>query len=216
MKPIDSVELPHVAHWNPARQSAGFRPGPGDATWIATDAGGAAMSRTDTLPILPAIRSDRTGLLVVLIEVPEAKTHRSERFRAAVSARGTRRPPRTGQPRRRIRRQVRLAGCALLTLAPLVSLCTLGWSSSHPSRILACSIADASEPATFPQKFANPRDQSLPDGFQTGPPLRSPGAVAISIEPAAVAPGTDPVIPVIFPGYVLPDDGLEDRAHEGS
>ena len=134
-----------------------------------------------------------------------------------MSARGTMRVPRIGRPRRRLRRQVRVAGCALLTLAPLVSLCTLGWSSSHPSRILACSIADASEPATFPQKFANPRDQSLSVGIRTGPPVfGSPGAVAISIEPAGAAPGADSGVPVNFPGYLLPDDGREDRAHEGS
>ena len=38
----------------------------------------------------------------------------------------------------------------------------------------------------------------------------------LSIEPAVTAPGTDAEVPVVFPGYVLPDDSLEDSTHEGS
>jgi len=30
------------------------------------------------------------------------------------------------------------------------------------------------------------------------------------------APVADGEVPVIFPGYVLPDDNLEEAAHEGS
>jgi hypothetical protein len=174
------------------------------------------MSRTDTLPTMPAIRSERTlsRSLAVLIELPEVKAHRIKRARAAVSPRGRSRRPQVVRPRRRLRRQVRLAGCALLTLAPLVSLCTLGWSS-RPNRILACSISDALETAAGPHGFADPHDQGR-WGVRTGPPISSAGVVVLSIEPAAAAPGVDSEVPVIFPGYVLPDDGLEDSAHEGS
>ena len=31
-----------------------------------------------------------------------------------------------------------------------------------------------------------------------------------------LAPGNDTEVPVVFPGYVLPDDSLEDSTHEGS
>jgi hypothetical protein len=175
------------------------------------------MSRTDTLPIMPVIRSERTlsRSFAVLIEVPHIKVHRIERARTGMSPRGTSQRLRVGRPRRRLRRQVRLAGCALLALGPLVSLCTLGWSN-RPSRIVACSISDALETAAGPHGFADRHDQRSQTGVQEGPSGGFAGVVVLSIEPAASAPGGDTVVPVIFPGYVLPDDGLEDRAHEGS
>jgi len=175
------------------------------------------MSRTDNLPTVRVIRSERTlsRSFAVLIEVPNVHTHRIERTRTGISPRGTSRRLRVGRPRRRLRPQVRLAGCALLALAPLVSLCTLGWSN-RPSRIVACSISDALEAAAVPHGFADRHDQRPQRGVPTGPPIGSAGVVVLSIEPAVSAPGADTVAPVIFPGYVLPDDGLEDRAHEGS
>jgi len=174
------------------------------------------MSRTDTLPTMPAIRSERTfsGSLAVLIEVPEVEADRIQRARATVRPRGSPRVQ-AGRPRRRLRRPVRLAGCALLTLAPLVSLCTLGWPN-RPNRILACSISDVLETAGDPHGFVDPHDQNRQQSGRTGPPIGSTGAVVLSIEPSGSAPGADSGVPVIFPGYVLPDDGLEGSAHEGS
>jgi hypothetical protein len=175
------------------------------------------MSRTDTLPTMPAIRSNRTlsRSLAVLIEVPAVKARPIKRTRAAVSARGARGRPQVGRPRRRLRREVRVAGCALLTLAPLVSLCTLGWSS-RPSRILACSISDPTDPAVVSQDSAGLHDLSGQKSVRTASPFGSSGADVLSAEPAAVGSGVDSVVPVILPGYILPDDGLEDGAHEGS
>ncbi len=40
--------------------------------------------------------------------------------------------------------------------------------------------------------------------------------VSISIEPAALAPYAEAESPVVFPGYLLPDDGGEESAHAGS
>jgi hypothetical protein len=40
--------------------------------------------------------------------------------------------------------------------------------------------------------------------------------ISISIEPAALAPYADAESPVVFPGYLLPDDGREEPAHAGS
>ena len=45
---------------------------------------------------------------------------------------------------------------------------------------------------------------------------RTSGVVVFSVEPAVLAPRADTETPVIFPGYMLPDDSLEDTAHEGS
>jgi hypothetical protein len=43
-----------------------------------------------------------------------------------------------------------------------------------------------------------------------------PPSISISIEPAALAPYADAESPVVFPGYLLPDDGCEEPAHAGS
>jgi hypothetical protein len=43
-----------------------------------------------------------------------------------------------------------------------------------------------------------------------------PPAISISIEPAGLAPYADAESPVVFPGYLLPDDGCEEKAHAGS
>ena len=61
-------------------------------------------------------------------------------------------------------------------------------------------------------------DRDATRASQTGEqsPSGSPGVVVLSIEPAGAGPGTDTEVPVVFPGYVLPDDSLEDSAHEGS
>jgi hypothetical protein len=40
--------------------------------------------------------------------------------------------------------------------------------------------------------------------------------ISISIEPAALTPYADAESPVVFPGYLLPDDGREEPAHAGS
>jgi hypothetical protein len=40
--------------------------------------------------------------------------------------------------------------------------------------------------------------------------------ISISIEPAALAPYADAESPVVFPGYLLPDDGCEEPPHAGS
>jgi hypothetical protein len=50
----------------------------------------------------------------------------------------------------------------------------------------------------------------------TGVEIDSSRAIVLFIEPAATASGAEPAAPVVFPGYVLPDDSLEDRSHEGS
>lgn len=43
-----------------------------------------------------------------------------------------------------------------------------------------------------------------------------PPAISISIEPAVMAPYAEAESPVVFPGYLLPDDGCEEPAHAGS
>jgi hypothetical protein len=90
-----------------------------------------------------------------------------------------------------------------LFMAPVVSACTMGWSS-RANRVVACSIADAPADGS---SSGQPGDQATA--------LPSPRVVVRSIEPALAPPTGRADVPVVFPGYVLPDDNFEDRAHEG-
>jgi hypothetical protein len=49
-----------------------------------------------------------------------------------------------------------------------------------------------------------------------GGPVDHLPVVVLSIESVAGAPASDTEISIVFPGYVLPDDSLEEPAHEGS
>jgi hypothetical protein len=174
------------------------------------------MSQAELITNMPPIRSQRTlpRSLVVLIEVPEVKTRLVTRTRRTVAPRmrsvGRQVPP----PRRRLRREIRLASCALVALVPIVSACTLGWSN-RPDRILACSISDPLQTEVDREVLAD-AIRSIPANEQTRPATTSPGAVVLSIEPATVVPENATEAAVIFPGYVLPDDSREDSLHEGS
>ena len=44
----------------------------------------------------------------------------------------------------------------------------------------------------------------------------SPTPVLLSIEPVGTAVDSDTETPVVFPGYLLPDDHHEEPVHEGS
>jgi hypothetical protein len=175
------------------------------------------VAGTDILLPRSAIRSDRapSRLLAVLIEVPEVKARRTQR-RGKVTlppARNHRRWSR--RSRRRLRREIRLAGLALLTLAPLVSLGTLGWSS-RPGRVLACSISDAVEHSAANRSSPEELIPGSQSAARSGSRIGSSGMITLSVEPAITTPGTEPRVPVVFPGYVLPDDAREDTAHAGS
>jgi hypothetical protein len=214
MKQTDAVGPPNVANlerhrrlplaWNVNRE---IRPVPRRAR-------GAAMSRADTLATMPSIRSDRAvpRSLGLLIEVPEVMRRPTRHRRRRVVGHWQSRQPSHERPKRRLRREVRIAGCALLALAPLLSVGTLGWSG-RPPRVLACSIAEATAPDQGADRSALPRDPASRLGAV---PADSTGVVVLSVEPASLAPGADTEVPVIFPGYVLPDDSLEDSTHEGS
>ena len=176
------------------------------------------MSQADLVIDMPANQSEQAlpHALAVLIEIPAinplpvARAHRSIP-RGVRNAGGRRR-----YSRRRLRREFSLAGCALIALVPLVSACTLGWSN-RPERIVACAIPDPlqSQGATDRDGFFENRPPAR-ESREGQSEIASSGAVVLSIEPAAVAPGSAAENPVIFPGYVLPDDSREDSLHEGS
>jgi hypothetical protein len=172
------------------------------------------MSQTDTLLNVPPGKTDRAVPRPVasLIEVPDVRRPPSGRARSSGFGRWDRGRRSRPRPKRRLRREVRFAGAAMLALAPLLSACTVGWSN-RPDRVLACSIAEATAPDGVVGVGADPRDAY---GRSVMPPVSSPGVVVLSSGAAVTPPGTDTEVPVVFPGYVLPDDSLEESTHEGS
>lgn len=88
-----------------------------------------------------------------------------------------------------------MAAFAGLAFAPIILAASV-WCL-HPSRLLA-----AAEVATISRTIDEPASM--------------PAAVLISIEPAVSANESETETPVVFPGYLLPDDHREESAHEGS
>lgn len=116
----------------------------------------------------------------VLIEVPTlpgSRPHRprpSSRLKAAASG-----------PRRRLRREVRVAAVALIvgTLAGSAAFALWGGPTRHAER-------PAESPSPYSDPFPIELEQPIPE------PVES------------IGPGPDPgATPVAFPGYLLPGDG---------
>lgn len=210
MKHIDAERLCVVSQitLTPARRSTARIGLKRESAW------GAAMSPTDTLLRDPLPRCEGTapGAFVSLIEVPDVKRGASRRLRVTGARRWDRGRPSRGPARRKLRHEVKVAGCALLALAPLLAASTLR-QSDRPARVLACSIAEARSPDRVSEIGANPvglKNHSLDT------PLNYTGDVVLSSGAAAPADATDPEVPVVFHGYVLPDDSHEESTHEGS
>jgi hypothetical protein len=176
------------------------------------------MIRTDALPTRPRVRAERSvpSSLSVLIEVPEVKASGPLRNRTRATDRQHDWRPLSRPPRRRLRREVRVTGCALLAFLPLVSVCTLGWQN-RSSQLLAASISNATAARPHVQYAAQDRsDRGWPANSAVVEQIGLPSVVVLSIEPAVVAPESDTEVPVVLPGYVLPDDSLEESSHAGS
>jgi hypothetical protein len=171
------------------------------------------MIQTDALPTRPSVRAERSvsSSLLVLIEVPAVKAPGHMRDRTRVVDRQQDWRSSSRPRRRRLRREVRVAGCALLALLPLVCVCTVGWLS-RSSQALAASISNE----TARHAAQDQRDLDRLTNSTVAEQLGLPSVVVLSIEPAAVVPGPDKEVPVVLPGYVLPDDSLEESSHAGS
>ena len=84
------------------------------------------------------------------------------------------------------------------------------WLVPNPLSSLVAPSAlssDAGAAASLAEVAASPRP------FDDDP---EPAAVLISIEPAVGSNDAEAETPVVFPGYILPDDHREVPAHEGS
>jgi hypothetical protein len=170
------------------------------------------MSQVD---LDPTLRESRTGWtldepMAVLIEVPEVSAPRIRPARVPTAM-----PAPAG--RRRLRRRVRVAAWILLVLAPLVGsvgASRSNWSSraiAQPDAVTLAGTRDDDHRAGAVALGASRPD----DPSSAGAPGRLP-VVVLSIESVAGAPAADAEVPIVFPGYVLPDDSLEEPAHEGS
>jgi hypothetical protein len=177
------------------------------------------MIQLDTEPMTRGSRAGRSNrdAMTVLIRVPRVdeprdrvRTWRAEeaaRFRPARAAQARRAGTR---PRRRLRRGVRLAGWWLLALTTLGGTFTMGWMSrgSRPLDLRVLTATALGHHAVGPSRA--PESLERPDDGPQGE------ADTIATGPAIGAPVADAEVPVVFPGYLLPDDSLQEPAHEGS
>jgi hypothetical protein len=169
-----------------------------------------AMTLLETKPSTATSRTPRVRgeMIPLLIEVPrlDPPRTRGQSWRSEESGSDWARPyglHRGGRPRRRLRREIRVAGCWFLAMVAMGGTFTMGWMSrgaraARPSdRIVAALAWDDRQSSQGPAGAKDPVDID-----------------AVEIVPAA--PVADAEISVILPGYVLPDDSLEEPVHEGS
>ncbi len=184
--------------------------------------GGAAMSRTETLPTMPPLLSAATmppaepgqsHPAPVLILVPHVVSSAPRRTNLDSFRTRSPRPRTIYRPRRRLRRQFRVAVYAVAGLLPLLlawSQCTDAYSIRHTAiPLLSIPAQRSTEKASRSEKDAG--------AWLSGSAARtSPTSVLLSIEPAGAAVDSDEETAVVFPGYLLPDDHHEEPVHEGS
>ncbi len=180
------------------------------------------MSRIEallTMPVLllaPPIPSAEPGSLHpmrVLIRVPHARANATPRPHSASWPARSQRTREVKRTRRRLRRHVRLTGLAVLALLPSLltwSHLTAAGAFRHPGfRLLSLPSQRSGGDPLCSEFHAEARTyKSLP--------ATTPAPILLSIEPAGTAGESDAEAPVVFPGYLLPDDHHEEPVHEGS
>jgi hypothetical protein len=154
--------------------------------------------------------------MAVLIAVPKVQPPRARRAGLTTNREEWRQVPlRRPRTRRRLRRGVRITAWSCLALLPILGGGAFGWAG------LASRSMD--RPAWRWIASASARDQDR-DGRTASIRSDEPATAAIDVravfpeshEPAIGAPVADVEVPVIIPGYLLPDDSLEEPVHEGS
>jgi hypothetical protein len=156
--------------------------------------------------------------MAVLIAVPKVQPPRARRA-GMITSHEEWRPMslRRHRPRRRLRRGVRMAAWSLLVLLPTLGGGALGWSN------LASRTVDS--PAWGASATARGQHRDSETGTtRSRPSDGEPATAAVDVhsvllesnEPVIGAPVADVEVSVFIPGYVLPDDSLEEPVHEGS
>ena len=170
------------------------------------------MSPTEALPTLrsPRIQAALPQTAPLLIQVPFTRhdrhprgpSQRPIRHRTARLAGGR-------QPKRRLRREVRMTGYAILA----VSCATAMWNycgSAGKELWLSPAYSSTSAHQAKPGSTAG---TCLMETSQSATHLLP---ILLSIEPVGTTLESDVEAPVVFPGYLLPDDNREEPAHGGS
>jgi hypothetical protein len=180
------------------------------------------MSRTEALPTMPVLMPaasmplTESGFLhpaPVLILVPHVRPSSTHCSSFAGSTAASPRLSGVRRPRRRLRRQVRVAGYTLLGLLPLL----LAWN--HWTDAQAIQHPGSRLPSPPSHRFGGeaPDGGTEPGAWNSASTATtSPTPVSLSIEPVGTAVDSDTETPVVFPGYLLPDDHHEEPVHEGS
>ncbi len=165
------------------------------------------MTQTELFPETMTGRPERDGRRreMVLIQVPDVRDRRlsikrgQDRLRSRTQT--LIRPVGGRRPRRRLKREIRMAALAGLAFAPVIL--AAGVWCLHSTRPLAAAEVGA---------YSRSIEASDSNADAT------PTAVLISIEPTGGAAEieAEAETPVVFPGYLLPDDHREEAVHEGS
>jgi hypothetical protein len=167
------------------------------------------MTQTELFPETMTSRLERDGLGrdLVLIQVPSVRDRRTSikrgHDRRRPLARAFVQPTGGRRPRRRLKREIRMAAFAGLAFAP-VFLAASAWCLHATRPLSAAEVGSLS------------RSIDLADSNAGDDSDAAPTAVLISIEPAGGAIEAEAETPVVFPGYLLPDDHREEAVHEGS
>lgn len=130
-----------------------------------------------------------------LIQVPDVAAALSRPVRVDAWQRSwadrARSQTRIGRPRRRLRREFRTAACLCLAFAPIIT--AIGaWGLPPVRSAAAAQMADSTNDA-----------ESVDVGTVK---------IRLSVKPVEAGPE----VPVVFPGYVLPDEHCQEPPHEGS
>jgi hypothetical protein len=172
------------------------------------------MSRDDMLPVVKTFRPVPRGsrAVLVLIEVPKVRDlgtcpRAARRAPYRLDPRAARRPA-----RRRLRREFRVAARMLLALLPILWAGSLVWSraSKQDGRAAAAS-GDSREGVS-----GSRRDQRRVFDVGGPPAIALMPSFVVTLDPAVAAAAPDPEAPVVFPGYLLPVDSLQESVHEGN
>jgi len=179
------------------------------------------MNPVKAAPALPHCRADHTPRtdFRVLIEVPALPVHaahagvapRRSRWVVEADRRPHRYPPRRPQTRRRLKREVKIAAGVLFTLLPCVFHASTAWSG-RLGTIAASRLTRTAHPDV--EREEPGVGSSL--ARQVSRSVFEPAVVLMSIEPAQTGLKSNAELPVNLPGYLLPEDSIEEITHEGS
>jgi hypothetical protein len=180
------------------------------------------MNRTEALPTMPmllptaSIPRTEPGLLPaapVLIRVPHARPIPTRRLNSARSTATSWRARGIRSRRRRLRRPIRVAGYALFALLPSL----LAWSCLTDAQWTRQPSGRLFSPSAHLSKHEKLDGGLDPGAWSSSSAARASGSlILLSIEPVGTAADSDNETPVVFPGYLLPDDHHEEPIHEGS